>query len=156
MLEVVSPTLTPLPGTSVNLTVAGTSPAVVAATARAEIVTPLPTVDVIFPGTIRFVRLTSPVVVAAPDDTTRFTELPDATLVPAVGFWLMTLPDATVELLCVVTVPTLRPAPVIAVEAAAWVMPTTLGTETVTGAGPDDTTRFTELPDATLVPEAGF
>ncbi len=30
-----------------------------------------------------------------------------------------------------VTVPTLRPAPVIAVVAAAWVMPTTLGTVTV-------------------------
>src|SRR5512139_512103 len=91
---------------------------------------------------------------AGPDETTRFTELPEATLEPEVGLWLITLPAATVELLCVVTVPTLRPTPVIAVVAAACVMPTTLGT--VTGAGPDDTTRFTELPDATLEPEVGF
>lgn len=68
---------------------------------------------------------------AGPDDTTKFTELPDAPFVPEVGLWLITLPAATVELLCVVTVPTLRPTPVIAVVAAAWVMPTTLGTATV-------------------------
>jgi hypothetical protein len=68
---------------------------------------------------------------AGPDETTRFTELPDATLEPEVGLWLITLPAATVELLCVVTVPTLRPTPVIAVVAAACVMPTTFGTVTV-------------------------
>ena len=43
----------------------------------------------------------------------------------------MTLPEATVVLDCIVTVPSFRPAPVIAVVAAAWLLPTTLGTLTV-------------------------
>jgi hypothetical protein len=66
----------------------------------------------------------------------------------------MTLPEGTVELFWVVTVPSVRAAPVIAEVAAACVMPTTLGT--VTGGGPDDTTRFTDAPEVTLVPAAGF
>jgi len=40
----------------------------------------------------------------------RLTALPGATLAPAAGFVLMMLPDATVVLLCVVTVPMTRPA----------------------------------------------
>jgi hypothetical protein len=43
----------------------------------------------------------------------------------------MTCPAGTVALLWVVTVPTVRLAPVMAVEAAAWVMPTTFGTVTL-------------------------
>ena len=62
---------------------------------------------------------------------------------PAVGDSLITLPVATVELACWVTVPTTRPALVIAVVAAAWLCPTTLGTATF--AGPDEITKLNEL-----------
>ena len=57
----------------------------------------------------------------APDDTIRFTVLLDATDVPAVGVWLITLPDGTVALVAIVTVPTRRPAEVMEVVAAACV-----------------------------------
>ncbi len=43
----------------------------------------------------------------------------------------MTLPDGTLALAAVVTVPSVNPAPVIAEVAAAWVSPTTLGTVTI-------------------------
>jgi len=66
----------------------------------------------------------------------------------------MTDPAATVALDAVVTVPTAKPAPVIALVAAACVRFTTFGT--LTGAGPVDTTRFTALPEATDVPAAGL
>ena len=56
----------------------------------------------------------------------------------------MTDPDGTVVLDEVVIVPTLRPALVIAVVAAAWVRPTTFGT--ATSAGPTDTVNVTALP----------
>jgi hypothetical protein len=55
---------------------------------------------------------------------------PLATLAAAAGLSLMTLPEATVALACIVTVPSVRPAPVMAVVAAAWVLPTTFGTAT--------------------------
>ena len=84
---------------------------------------------------------------------TRLTALPAATDVPAAGLSLMTDPAGTVALDAVVTVPTVRPAAVIALVAAACVRPTTFGT--LTGAGPDDTTRFTALPAATDVRAAG-
>src|SRR5262245_18084627 len=54
-----------------------------------------------------------------PLDTTRFTALPVTTCVPLVGVWLITDPDGTVVLDCVVTVPSVRFAFVIAVVAAA-------------------------------------
>jgi hypothetical protein len=54
-----------------------------------------------------------------PLETTRLTEDPLLTCVPAVGLWLITLPEATVVLDAVVTVPNVRPAEVIAVVAAA-------------------------------------
>src|SRR5215813_3151406 len=88
-----------------------------------------------------------------PDDTTSATALFVATCVPAVGFWLITDPDGTVVLDAVVTVPTVNPAFVIEVVAAACVRPTTFGTATC--GGPDDTTRFTLLPTATCVPDVG-
>jgi hypothetical protein len=91
---------------------------------------------------------------AGPDDTVRFTAEPAATLALALGLWLITLPEDTVELDAVVTVPTVRPAPVIAVVAADCEIPTTLGT--VTGAGPDDTVRLTVLPEAALAPAEGL
>ena len=56
---------------------------------------------------------------AAPVDTVRFTAVPCATEVPAVGVWLITLPAGTVALLAVVTAPNVRPAPVKAVVADA-------------------------------------
>jgi hypothetical protein len=91
---------------------------------------------------------------AGPDDTVRFTAEPASTLAPPGGLWLITSPEGTVELDAVVTVPTVRPAPVIAVDAADCVSPTTLGT--VTGAGPEDTVRFTAEPGATLAPALGL
>src|SRR3954467_13294959 len=65
----------------------------------------------------------------------------------------MTDPAGTVVVTCVVIVPTMRPAFVIAVVAAACVRPTTFGTATC--GGPDDTTRATALPLATWVPGVG-
>ena len=82
---------------------------------------------------------------------TKLTPEPSVTLAPAVGFELITMPGATVELAAVVTVPTTRPAPVIADAAEACVCPTTFGTT-----GPVETTRLTAEPRLTLVPAAGF
>src|SRR5215470_12433386 len=89
-----------------------------------------------------------------PDDTTNATALPTTICVPAVGFSLITDPDGTVVLDDVVTVPTVNPAFVIAVEAAACVRPTTFGTATC--GGPDDTTSATALPTTICVPAVGF
>src|SRR5947207_400921 len=70
-----------------------------------------------------------------PLETTRLTAEPLATLVPAVGLSLMTLPAATVLLDCIVTAPRVRPALVMALVAAACIWPTTFGTSTVGGGG---------------------
>src|SRR4029453_7594037 len=78
-----------------------------------------------------------------PVDTTSATALPVTTCVPATGFWLITDPDGTVVLDAVVTVPSVRPAPVIADVAAACVWPTTFGVATC--GGPLDTTNATAL-----------
>jgi len=91
---------------------------------------------------------------AGPLDTTRFTADPVLTDVPATGLSLITLPDGTVPLAAVVTVPTTKPAFVIAVVAAACVIPTTFGT--ITGAGPLETTRLTAEPALTDVPATGL
>jgi hypothetical protein len=58
-------------------------------------------------------------VAAGPVETVRFTALPTGTLEPPAGFWLITLPAGTVGLDAVVTVPTVRPALVRLVVAAA-------------------------------------
>jgi len=87
-----------------------------------------------------------------PEDTTRLTVDPTLTCVPAVGFELITRPEATVGLGAVVTVPKARPAAVIAVVAAACVNPTTVGT----CAGPVEITRFTDEPEFTCVPATGL
>ena len=89
-----------------------------------------------------------------PDETTSATALPTFTCVAAVGFWLITDPDGTVLLEAVVTVPTVRPAVVIAEDAAVCVRPTTFGTATC--GGPDETTRATALPTFTCVAATGF
>jgi hypothetical protein len=81
------------------------------------------------------------------------TEEPTTIELPAVGDWLMTLPEATVLLEAVVTAPTTKPAALMAVAAAACVKPTTLGTETV--GGPVETTMLTEEPGLTEAPAAG-
>src|SRR4051794_18151865 len=90
---------------------------------------------------------------SGPDDTTRVIAVPLATCVPAAGVWLMTEPDGTVLLAAVVSGPSFRPAPVIAVVAAACVRPTTSGTATC--GSPEDTTSATGVPLATCVPAAG-
>src|ERR1700682_2115732 len=66
----------------------------------------------------------------------------------------MTEPAATVALDAVVIAPTVKPADVIAVVAAACVWFTTLGT--ATSGGPDDTTSATALPAAPAAPPTGF
>src|SRR5947207_776693 len=91
---------------------------------------------------------------AGPLETTRLTGEPLATFVPAGGLSLMTLPEATVLLDCIVTAPTVRPAPVMALAAAACVWPTTFGTAIC--AGPLETTRLTGEPLATFVPAGGL
>src|SRR6185436_19425369 len=88
-----------------------------------------------------------------PEETTSETALPTLTCVPLRGDWLMTDPAGTVVLVAVVTVPTTRPAFVIAVVAAVCVRPTTLGTATC--GRPEETTSDTELPTLTCVPLTG-
>src|SRR5919201_582672 len=88
-----------------------------------------------------------------PDEMTSATALLIATDVPLTGDWLITDPAGTVVLVAVVTAPTTRFAPVIAVVAAACVRPTTFGT--VTCGRPDETTSATALPVATDVPLTG-
>src|SRR6267142_1346828 len=88
-----------------------------------------------------------------PLETTRVTALPCVTCVPAVGDWLITDPAGTVVLEAVVTAPSVRFAPVIALVAAASVNPTTFGTATC--GGPLETTSVTALPCVTCVPAAG-
>jgi hypothetical protein len=88
-----------------------------------------------------------------PEETTRLTVEPTLMMVPAAGDSLITLPEATVLLEAVVTAPSARPAPVIAVVAAACGNPTTLGTLTVPGLL--ETTILTAEPALTVVPAAG-
>src|SRR3954467_2392284 len=73
-----------------------------------------------------------------PDEITSATALPTLTCVAAVGVWLITDPAGTVVLDDCVIAPTVRPAVVIAAEAAACVSPTTFGTATC--GGPDEIT----------------
>src|SRR5437588_11965802 len=98
-----------------------------------------------------------PLLLPPPVETTRLTAEPRTTSAPAAGLSLITLPEATVVLDCCVTVPLVRPAPVMALVAAACVWPTTFGTGTGGGGGPPvETTRLTAKPLATLVPAAGL
>src|SRR5262245_19082524 len=73
---------------------------------------------------------------AGPVDTTSDTAEPARALEPPAGFWLITEPDGTVGLDEVLTVPTVRPATVMAADAFACVMLTTFGTVTDAGAEP--------------------
>src|SRR3954462_14882591 len=88
-----------------------------------------------------------------PLETTSATALPVLTCAPASGDWLITEPAGTVVLVAVVTPPTVRPAPVIAVRAAVCGRPTTLGTATC--GRPLETTSATALPELTCAPASG-
>ena len=90
---------------------------------------------------------------AGPLDTTRSTALPLATVTPDSGFCEITLPAGTLGDDCEVTVPTISPAALIAVVAAAWVSPTTLGT--VADAPDVDTCMKTVAPLVTMVLASG-
>src|SRR2546421_494777 len=63
-----------------------------------------------------------------PEDTTSKSALPFATGAGAPGVCLIMIPAGTVALDANVVAPTVRPASVIALEAAVWVRPTTSGT----------------------------
>src|SRR3954468_18267928 len=88
-----------------------------------------------------------------PVDTVSAIALPTTTSAPAAGDWLMTLPDGTVMLEAVVSVPTTSCAPLIAVVAAACVNPTTAGA--LTCGRPVDNVSATALPTTTSAPAAG-
>src|ERR671923_63601 len=88
-----------------------------------------------------------------PDETTSATALPTVTETRAPGARLTPDPAGTVMLDSVVTAPTIKFAPVIAVVAAACVSPTTLGT--VTCGRPDETTSATALPTVSDTPASG-
>jgi hypothetical protein len=107
---------------------------------------PLPSVQ-----TVADISSSAPPALAA---TTRLTADPGATSEPPAGDWLITDPTGVVALTACVTVPTTRPAFVIAVVAAACVRPTTPGT--ATGGGPDETVSVTTVPMITCVPLAGL
>src|SRR5262245_7502053 len=96
---------------------------------------------------------TSPAAGAGPCDTTIATALPAVTWTPAAGVELITLPFGIVAWNACVTAPTINPAFVIAVVAAACVRLTTFGT--VLSAGPSETVSAMPLPGLTLVPAAG-
>ena len=85
-----------------------------------------------------------------PIDTIKLTPVPERNRRAAAGSWLMIFPAARVVLGAVVTVPMFKPRPLIALCAAAWVCPTTLGTVAVSG--PEEMTRLTAAPAGTLVP----
>jgi hypothetical protein len=86
-----------------------------------------------------------------PLDTIKLTGVPGATIVPAAGTWLITLPNGTLELYARVTVPTVSPMARIAACASPRLWPTTLGT----GPAPLDTTRFTAAPGNASEPAPG-
>jgi len=96
------------------------------------------------PSTETAVSTINGLVAGGPEETTSATALPLATWAPLTGFWLMTAPAGTVVLYAVVTVPTVKPAAVMVVVAAACVMFTTFGT--ATSGAPDETTSVTALP----------
>src|SRR6185295_11344185 len=77
---------------------------------------------------------------AGPSDTVNATAVFGGTAAPTLGLWLITCPPGAAEF-AVLIVPTVRPAPTIAVCAAVCVSPITAGTvamfRTVTGTGAD-------------------
>src|SRR5580765_1740998 len=87
-------------------------------------------------------------------ETTKATAVPGALCVLGVGFGLMAQPSGTVALDAVVTVPTVKPAPVMAVVAAACVRFTTFGR--ASSGGGVGMTKGTAVPGALCVPAVGF
>src|SRR5688572_10828073 len=88
-----------------------------------------------------------------PVEMTSATALPMTTSAPAAGSWLMTAPLGTVMLDAVVMAPTVKPAAVRALVAAACGWLTTSGTATC--GRPEETTSATALPMTTSAPAAG-
>jgi hypothetical protein len=89
-----------------------------------------------------------------PTETTTLIGRPGATLWPAVGLWLRTMPK-TPLLLTNVCVPSVKFAPTKIFVAIATGLPTTLGTVVEGGTGPLETTTLTVEPATTLVPARG-
>ena len=79
------------------------------------------------PVTDTVVSAVGDVVDAGPSDITKLTALPCAAAVLPLGVWLTTCPTGTVELLALVTLPTVSCAPVMAFCAAVCDSPSTLG-----------------------------
>src|SRR5437773_1178062 len=90
---------------------------------------------------------------AGPEETTKFTGEPFATVVPPVGVWAITRPAETVSLATFAISPIPRLLASIALCAAPWAAPTTLGT--ITGDQPADTKRLTTNPLLTELPGGG-
>ena len=87
-----------------------------------------------------------------PRETTSATAEPGATEAPAAGFCEMTMPAGTLGEVAWVTVPTTRPAPVMAAVAAACVRFTTFGTVTFALAA---TSSSTAEPPTAISPPNG-
>jgi hypothetical protein len=147
------PVLTEAPATGLWLITLPEGTVTLLAVLTVPSVSPAPVIALVAAACVRPTTLGT-VAEAGPELTVRFTAEPEATLVPATGLCLITLPEGTVTLLAVLTVPSVSPAPVIALVAAACVRPTTLGTDT--DAGPLLTVKFTAEPEATLVPATGL
>jgi hypothetical protein len=94
------------------------------------------------------------VTITGPSETTKSTAEPCGTEVAAAGFWLITLPVATVALLTLLTWPAVSPAVVRALVAAVDVRPVMAGTATRTE--PEESTRLTAVPGLTAAPAAGL
>src|ERR1700739_3410823 len=144
------PRLTYVPAVGLSLITLPTVTVVLAAVVTVPSVRPAEVIDVVAAAWVDPTTFGTD----TPLETTSATALPPFTDVPAVGLSLITLPTATVELDAVVTVPNVRPAEVIAVVAAACVLPTTFGTATC--GGPLETTRLTEDPLLTCIPDVGL
>lgn len=87
-----------------------------------------------------------------PFETSNPTEFPCETTVFAFGFWLITFPGGTIVLYAYVTAPTVRFAPVIAVRAAASVIPMTFGTVTSCCAGCGQPVKDAAIETAATIP----
>src|ERR1700681_2702998 len=147
------PRITCVPAAGVSLMTDPAGTVVLDAVVIAATVKPADVIAVVAAASVWFTTLGT-ATSGGPDDTTSATALPTITCVPAAGGSLMTAPPGTVVLDAVVIAPTVKPADVIAVVAAACVWFTTSGT--ATSGGPDDTVSATALPRITCVPAAGL
>jgi hypothetical protein len=142
-----------VPATGLSPTMLPTGTVALFANVTVPVTSPAPTIALFAAACVNPTTFGT-TVVAAPLEITRLTAEPEVTLLPDVGFSEITKPDATVALDCVVTEPTVKPAPVIAEVAALWLKPTTFGT--VTLATPLETTKLTVELELTLLPAIGL